>query len=419
VRVTPNAKTKSVVCGIVVGGKGRVAVHSIHARVRGKTAEPTPPPPPAAAARKKLGPGLYRAEGRYLVMSAKDGAAVRVFIPVPILWRDQVPLDFTAWTEPAEHLESVVLKRTEQGFHYAEVKLVGLPKGQSVKFEWGGNVLVLPHRASPVPTGVELPLTKVPDDVKPWLASTWCCDLSDPEIVRVAAEIRKAGTTADAIVPATLQRMQAIFRSAKGRVSNLTASEALTKRGSCTSCANLGAALLRANGIPARIIAGYPTWSGPLQTHYVVEYWLPKGGWRLMESTLCRDDRPGWEQIEVAMVRPEDEAEEWAGRRVSAAGGVPYLSLTEYPDSRGKRIAFVRLIGDMPEKKYCDHRAVAVRVLPGTGEEYGKAAAVLADRWRQRTKAAVAKPSAIAGLAPVDGVREATSLAGLLKAVQR
>jgi hypothetical protein len=269
-----------------------------------------------------------------------------------------------------------------------------------------------------VPEGIELPLRRVPDDVKPWLAATWCCDTKDAAIRDVAAEIRKAGSTADAIVPATLTRMKAIFGAAKGHVANLTASEALTKRGSCTSCANLGAALLRANGIPARVIAGYPTWSGPLQTHYVVEYWLPEGGWRLMESTMCRDDRPGWEQIEVAMVRPEDEAKEWAGRRVSAAGGVPWLSLTEYPDARAKSFATVRLVGDMPDKTNCDHRAVLTRVLPGSEADYRKAAAVLAARWKRLTDAAVKTPAAGRALRARDGVREAETLGALLRVLK-
>ena len=313
VRVTPDAETKRVMLGVLAGGSGRVSVHSIHARIR-KDA-----PKPMQAKTTATGPGLYRAEGRNIVLSSVKDGSVRVLIPVPILWRDQVPIDFRAWTEPEGHVEKVALRRTELGFHYAEVTLSKLPRGNSVRFLWAGHVLVLPHRPSTVPAGVELPLTDVPDDVKPWLAGSWCCDTDDPALIEVAESIRKAGTTADVVVPATLRRMRAIYRAAKDRVKNLTASEALTKRGSCTSCANLGAALLRAHGIPARIIAGYPTWSGPLQTHYVVEYWLPKGGWRLLESTMCKDDRPGWEQIEVAMVRPEDEAKERAGRRFNAA----------------------------------------------------------------------------------------------------
>ena len=42
----------------------------------------------------------------------------------------------------------------------------------------------------------------------------------------------------------------------------LDAVQALDRQGSCTSCANLVAALLRGNGIPARILAGYPTYLG-------------------------------------------------------------------------------------------------------------------------------------------------------------
>jgi len=411
VRVTPAADTKSVAIGVLAGGTGTVSVHSIHARVR----KPEPKPMQAPTT-KATGPGLYRAEGRYVVMSGSADGAVRAWIPVPILWRDQVPIDFRAWTEPAGHLASVTLHRTGLGFHYAEAKLEKLPRGASVRFFWAGHVLVLPHRPSQVPAGIELPLTKVPDDVTPWLAGTWCCDTGDPEIARVATEIRKAGTTADVVVPATLARMREIYRTAKGHVANLTASEALTKRGSCTSCANLGAALFRAHGIPARVVAGYPTWSGPLQTHYVVEYWLPEGGWRLMESTMCRDDRPGWEQIEVAMVRPEDEAEKVAGRRFSAAGGVPWLSLTEYPDARKAGFApTVRLAGDMPDKKYCDHRAVTLAVFPEKpGRAWTEAAASLAARWRTRTAAAVRTPAAVADLAPAEGTEDAKSLRGLL-----
>ncbi|MEN8151843.1 MAG: transglutaminase-like domain-containing protein, partial [Planctomycetota bacterium] len=418
VRVTPDEATKVVHVGVLAGGTGSILVHSIHARAPKATATPTPTRKPRPA-KPKLGPGLYRAEGRYIVLSSTDDSSVRTYIPVPILWRDQVPIDFSAWTEPAGHVKSVKLRRTEHGFHYAQVTLAKLPRGNSVRFNWAGHVLVLPHRPSPIPTGVDLPLTKVPDDVKSWLAPTWCCDTTDPEIRKVAQEIRKAGKTADVVVPATLARMREIYRAAKGRVSNLTASEALTKRGSCTSCANLGAALFRAHGIPARIIAGYPTWSGPLQTHYVVEYWLPKGGWRLMESTMCRDDRPGWEQIEVAMVRIEDEAKAVAGRRFSAAGGVPWLSLTEYPDARGKPFGPVRLMGDMPDKRACDHRAVVVAVFPERSDEvWAEAAAKLAARWRARTAKAATSSSTVKGLAPRPGTEEAGNLEALLSALE-
>lgn len=405
VRVTPDEETTRVMFGVLVAGTGRVEIDEIHATVR---------PVPKTPARSATGPGLYRVEGRYYAWATTAVPKLRVHIPVPILWRDQIPIDFGVRTEPAGHAKVAKLIRTKQGFHIAEVVIADIPKGKSLKFFWEGHVLVLPHAPSPVPKGVTLPVAKVPEEIAKWLDPTWCCDTKDPAIRKVADEIAAAGKTADVVVPRTLMRMKEIFRGAKGHVSALTASQALTKRGSCTSCANLGAALLRANGIPARIIAGYPTWSGPLQTHYVVEYWLPQGGWRLMESTLCRDDRPGWEQIEVAMVLPNDEEEKWAGRRCGAAGGVPYRSLTEYPDAKGLSVP-AYLVGDMPGKPGCDHRAVTVKVYPADDEGWARAERSLGARWRKRTDAAVKDSGTIGDLAPKKTAASAKSLTELMR----
>ena len=77
IRVTPDAETKRVMLGVLAGGSGRVSVHSIHARVR-KDA-----PKPIQANTTATGPGLYRAEGRTIVLSSAKDGSVRVLIPVP------------------------------------------------------------------------------------------------------------------------------------------------------------------------------------------------------------------------------------------------------------------------------------------------------------------------------------------------
>jgi hypothetical protein len=77
------------------------------------------------------------------------------------------------------------------------------------------------------------------------------------------------------IIAVTQERAGTIFFNAQRRAKDLTAVEALEGRGSCTSCAKLVAALLRACNIPARVVAGYPSWTGPLQAHYIVEAYVP------------------------------------------------------------------------------------------------------------------------------------------------
>lgn len=409
VRVTPSDKTTKVVIGLVVGGTGTVRVDEFHARSR------TKPVLEQGAAAAKVGPGLYRAKGRYMAHVNRDSETSRVRFPIPILWREQIPLDFRVWTQPPEHLAAVTLHRRAHGHLIAEVEFANMAKGKEIRLGWDAHVLALPHTPSPVPKGISLPLQDVPTEIAPWLQATWCCDWKHADVAAVAADIAKEAPTADVAIEKTLARMRNIFREARGRTTNLTADEALTKRGSCTSCANLGAALLRAQGIPARIVAGFPTWSGPLQTHYVVEYWLPKGGWRLMESTRCQDDRPSYEQIEVALVLPEDEAEAVACRRASVAGGVPHLTLTEYPDAKSPSDMRVHWVGNT-RRKACDHEAVHVATFEdGDAKAWAAAAATLRARWQAATKAAREDPTQIKGLAPVDGIAKVKSLDALTK----
>jgi hypothetical protein len=69
----------------------------------------------------------------------------------------------------------------------------------------------------------------------------------------------------------------------------------------------LTATLLRASGIPARIVASYPSWWGPLQTHYIVEAYMPEYGWYSIESTMCQSPWPNTHQVNFAIIPPQHE----------------------------------------------------------------------------------------------------------------
>lgn len=399
VRVTPGEKTLTVSFGVLAGGEGTVQVDEMHAR---QAEEPTTAQVPA--------PGLFLAEGRYRATASRDGPGIKVVIPVPLLWREQVPLSFAVLTEPEGSMAAVRLVRREHGTLLAEVTLADVKKGQTFLFRWEAYVLVRPSTLAPIPPGIKLPVEGIPTEIARWLQPTWCCDAKDPEIRKVADELLPEKPTAEALIPALLERMAGIFQKARERGANLTATEAMTKQGSCTSCANVGAALLRACGIPARIIAGYPTWSAALQTHYVVEYWLPGCGWRVMETTMCQDDPAGCGQIEVAMVVPEDEAREKADYRPAAAGGVPHLTLTEYPDEKPGTQPAVWLAADIPGQAGCDHRAFQVARIEAGAEEWKAVSERLARRWEKLSAAAVADPAAVGRLVSPKGLPEAKTL---------
>jgi len=296
-------------------------------------------------------------------------------VPLPLAYRAQVPLTFELAAKPASALAAATVREDRPRNWIAVVSVKALSTGKVVQLDWSSVVLVVPRPYRDLPETAPIP-RKWPPEALPWLASTRYVQADAPEIVAVAEAIRGERTDVLEILAATLERAREIRRERKGRGRDLGAVEALTREGSCTSSANLLAALLRANGIPARILAGYPTWSGPLQTHYVVEAWVPEYGWYPIEPTLLVR---GWEQhrqVQVAIVSPDYEGGAAAGR-CFAGSGVPYLTLNELPDLAEGLVQR----GLVDPEENCDHEARSVRTLQGREEDWVRTLRLAQDHW--------------------------------------
>jgi hypothetical protein len=298
-----------------------------------------------------------------------------VLIPLPLAYRDQSPLSYELRVMPPASVIAIEIDRDGPQNAVLKVKLAGGRRG-SVKITFRSVLLIAPSDFTSVPRTAPFPHTW-PEEVMPWLAATWCADSDHERIQAMAADIQ--AETKDVLE--TIRRVQGatgtVFRLAQGRGESLTAVEALDKQGSCTSCANLVAAVLRACGLPARIVAGYPSWSGPLQTHYIVEAYIPEYGWYPIESTMGRSPWPNFQQALVAIIPPGYENHSRAGARVGVAGGVPYLSLTELPDNDGSCIA----VGAIEGARGCDHHCKAICGLEGASEQWKFAAAEARTKW--------------------------------------
>jgi hypothetical protein len=304
------------------------------------------------------------------VMGAQD-----VLIPLPLTYRDQAPLSYELQVTPPSSAAAVEIVRDGTHNSILKVKLAAGRRG-SVKIAFRSIVLIGPSDFTTVPK--EAPMAKEwPKEVAPWLAATWCADADHERIQALTADIRAETSDVLEAIRRVRSLMGTILRSAKGRSDSLTAVESLDNRGSCTSCANLVAALLRASGVPARIVASYPSWSGPLQTHYIVEAYVPGYGWYPIESTLGQAPWPNTQQAQVAIIPPQHEAEACAGPRVGVAGGVPYLSLTELPGNDGSCFA----VGAIKDAMGCDHHCRALTTMEGTGDQWNRAAAAATTRW--------------------------------------
>jgi transglutaminase-like putative cysteine protease len=300
-----------------------------------------------------------------------------ILMPLPLAYRDQAPLGFHLTVEPPDAVKSTEIYRDVGDNYVLKLVIEDLRKWKKVDVTYTSTVLVGPSDFGDVPTTALLP-DAWPDEARPWLAATWCADAEHERIRAIAEEILKGTDDIREIIRRVQKKSQQIFLAASGQVDNLTAVEALDKQGSCTSCANLVAALLRASGVPARVIAGYPSWSGPLQTHYIVEAYVPGSGWYPMEATLGRSPWPNMQQINVAIIPTDYESESKAGVRSEAAGGVPYLSVTEMPDNAGDVMA----LGLVDRKRNCDHLGKMIRPLEGTQGQWAEALALATTRWQ-------------------------------------
>ena len=333
--------------GAMLQGRGTVWVDDLALRTVGREVMATGGPTGPSA-----GPGLFELRGGYAV-TAVDGTPPRqgphLLLPVPLSYGAQVPVAYRLTVEPPDAGTSLRVLEDQPGNFVAEVRLRPPAADAPIQLRWRAIVLCAPRRFEDLPATAPLP-AEWPAEARPWLRATRFVQADDPRIQAIAQRVRGDRHDALAIVDATLREARAIKDAQRGPAADLGAVAALTGQGSCTSAANLLAALLRSAGIPARILSGYPTWSGPLRSHYLVEAMIPGYGWYPIESTLLRPAWPPYGQIQVAVVPPEYE--DRGGERFPNAAGVPWLSLTEHPDHDGSYFAAGTI-----DERHMDHVA--------------------------------------------------------------
>ncbi len=250
------------------------------------------------------GPGVIRASAATSVRLREAGVPGVVTFPVPGTHRNQVPLTFSVESTPAGAIKSWRWRQRDDGLNWlCEVTVE--PPAEGATIRWLSDVLVMdtPNIALPRADKPEAPAS-----AGAWLRSTRCVQSADPKIAEQARTLAEG--TSD--VGAYVQRVLDFTSSNRGQdpsaaFTTLDASLALACGGSCTSRANLAAALLRAHGIPARTLAHLPTWAPMLYEHWLVEYWHPGAGWVWIEPTMGLMQPKDWSLVVINVANPDDE----------------------------------------------------------------------------------------------------------------
>jgi hypothetical protein len=386
---------ETVIVGMFLRGSGQAWMDDVSLEIVGQDARITGRDLPTFDG---IGPGLLEIFGAMEVLhvssledptaKAPNSAAgsaddeqrqsASVLIPLPLAYRQQVPMTYELAVYPPEAATGITVYRDTPDNHVAKVPVVLKSKRDKVYIKFRSLVLVGPSSFSDVPERVRIP-DQWPEECQPWLASTWCVESQNEKIQALSKEIRDTADDVMSIIAGVKERAGKVVANAQGDYKGLTAVAALTSLGSCTSNANLLAALLRGCNIPARVLAGYPSWTGPLQTHYIVEAWVPGFGWYPIEATMLKSPWPNEYQVNVAIVPPKYESRQLADARPQAAAGVPYLSLTETPDAPSGII--VR--GTLGPSRNCDHQCWMVRKFHTGDDQWESVLDAARSRWQK------------------------------------
>jgi hypothetical protein len=195
-----------------------------------------------------------------------------------------------------------------------------LTQGLPCPITWQASVLVLGKNWNDIPSFVPIPdYGQLPDSVTKWLQPTDCAQIESPVVQAVASEV--LGTTNNLITLAdsVYSYCHAIPYEFPHMPYAFDAVYALLWGNSCTGKAHAAAALMRANGVPARTLMNTVLSSSILYQHWAIDYYVPDYGWVPMDPSLHLHPHPPFWEVVTMVCNPEDEFPIWFLRGCEAA----------------------------------------------------------------------------------------------------
>jgi transglutaminase-like putative cysteine protease len=186
-----------------------------------------------------------------------------------------------------------------------------LLNADSASLNWTSWVLVKENTYPGFPSYVPIPTRdQLPDSVRQWLDTTDCCQVSAPIVQFKADSIRDTTTNLIKLVRNVGSYCHSIPDQFPHEPAAFDAVYALKWGNSCTGHAHAAAALLRANGVPARMLLNIVVGAGPT-SHWIIDYYVPNYGWVRMESTSGITPMNPQDELVVQASNPCDEFPVW------------------------------------------------------------------------------------------------------------
>jgi len=221
-----------------------------------------------------------------------------------------------------------------------------LANADSAALDWTAWVIVKQNTYTDLPDYVPIPTPgELPDSVRQWLDTTDCCQLSAPIVQLTADSLRDTTTNLMKLA----HDVCSFCHDIPGRLPHepyaFDAEYSLKWGNSCTGHAHAAAALLRANGIPARTLLNMPDFASNYDMHWIIDYYVPGYGWVRMESTTGVNPMQPQDELVVRTCNPGDECPVWFPCAIDAEWHTSDTAYGMwYPDWCGAHNAFATLV---------------------------------------------------------------------------
>jgi transglutaminase-like putative cysteine protease len=245
---------------------------------------------------------LRKAVGNLQIDASSTTETYEAYFHIPICFGEQVPIFIEVESPQLIDYRFVHLNPPNV------IIAAQMQQAPTSPLDWRAWVFVKENTYADCPDFVPIPIPQeLPDSVKKWLQPTDCVQVDAAIVQQIADSIRGGTTNLIKLADDICNFCWAIPWVWPHVPFALDAVYALTWGSSCTGHAHAGAALFRANGIPARSLLNMPTWSSNYDHHWIIDYYIPDYGWVRMETSTGQHPCFAQDEIVTLACNPEDE----------------------------------------------------------------------------------------------------------------
>jgi len=235
---------------------------------------------------------LLRSEHYLYLKASDDTSSISVRFVYPPVYGYQSPIFFELHNDTDAPVRSYRIINDTYPNLLVDFNIDPLHKEARVLIHFSFYVLVKNHDFNDTPLHVEFPAIRdIPDDTLPWLKGSSVVQVDHPLIRIKARQIRGKNNNmvryAEDVAFFIKHHRYLLFvlQLNTGLFFSQDAVTTLLINGENVGRSHLACALLRSQGVPARVILAHNDQGFWTQMHYMVEYYIPRYGWVLLDST--------------------------------------------------------------------------------------------------------------------------------------